>query len=68
MTLILYSQKHGYKRIILRTVSWWNCHWVNNKWFVLRNHFNLNFLIFGIKKCNGQTNLRFFNLDLEVGY
>jgi hypothetical protein len=68
----LYSGNPSYKRILLRKVTWWWLHPRNikvtsPKMFV-KGHFNFQFILFGVEKCNGRFTFRLANWTLELGW
>lgn len=72
---VLYSGKPSYKRVLIRKTSWLLCHPWNFKFWIKPNFksyrywfWNINFLLFGLGKCNGEFNFRFLNWQLEIGY
>lgn len=71
----IYVGKPTYKRVLLRRVSWWLCHWRNVKFHFRPNfkshHFwfwNIQLLLIGSSKCNGSIKFRFLNWELEIGW
>ena len=76
MTIIrIYSGQPSYKRVLLRSTSWWMCHWRNAQVSFIPNwrsvrfwHWNIQLLIAGTTKCNGSLKVRLLNWELEMGW
>lgn len=72
---------NGCRRILIRKVSWWSCHFSNYRFWIKvpdtrvtrapwhRYWFwNIQLLLIGFSKCNFQIKLRFLNIELELGW
>jgi len=64
----VYIGNPTYKRILLRKVSWSNCHYKNTKLYFKPNFhglnywfWNINLIFIGFSKWNGQLSFRLFN-------
>jgi len=65
---ILYQGEPTYKRILLRKVTWWKCHWRNMRFYLWPMKLNLQVFIIGVYVYNGQVTFRLFNRELEFGW
>ncbi len=68
---VLWRGTPTYKRVLLRKISWHHAHYRNCKLFVRQlkhGHFNIQFIIAGIRKCNGEVSIRFLNRELVLGW
>lgn len=69
---VIYKSKPSYKRVLLRKVTWWLCHYRNCKWSAAikfpQYFINVQLMPFGISKCNREIRFRLLNFELEIGW